>query len=65
MEKTAKELSEIISEKIASGALKVAVRPDSSVGWRAYVVTAPDIKHQRMVDRTAVSLRKQGYKLKA
>jgi hypothetical protein len=61
----AKELSQILSKKIAGGALNVAVRPDPSVGWRAYVVTAPDIKHQRLVDRTAVALRKQGYKLKA
>ncbi len=64
MEKTAKELGEIISERIASGALKVAVRPDPSVGWRAYVVTAPDLKHQRLVDRAAVVIRKQGYRLK-
>jgi hypothetical protein len=57
--KSARQLQELIAERLGIGPLFVRVHPDPNYGWHAMVVTAPgeEVCSQQSVDEAAAELR--------
>jgi hypothetical protein len=63
--KTAAELRDLIAQRVGIEGLFLAVKSDPYDGWRAYVVTAPQlVEMQLLVDKIAAELHAEGYKLR-
>jgi hypothetical protein len=59
--KTAAELCDMVAQRIGLGPLFLAVKSDPYGGWRAYVVTAPQLlEMQMLVDKIAAELHTEG-----
>jgi len=63
--KTAAELGDMIVKRVGLEGIFLAVRSDPYAGWRAYVVTAPQVAEmQVLVDKIAADLHADGYRLR-
>jgi len=59
--KTARELEEMIAERIGVGGIMIKVHPDPAYGWHATVMTAPAkaVAAQQVVEKIGEELRSQ------
>jgi hypothetical protein len=63
--RTAAELADMIVQRVGLEGIFLAVKPDPYDGWRAYVVTAPQVvEMQLLVDKIAAQLHGEGYRLR-
>jgi hypothetical protein len=63
--RTAAELADMIVQRVGLEGIFLAVKPDPYDGWRAYVVTAPQVvEMQLLVDKIAAQLHAERYRLR-
>jgi hypothetical protein len=63
--RTAAELADMIVQRVGLEGIFLAVKPDPYDGWRAYVVTAPQVvEMQLLVDKIAAQLQAERYRLR-